>query len=175
MNLRKFIAAHTVVLPCTCAEGDKAGNISIGFFHVELKDAPADAADQLKKLMAEQKPAWCDDVNPLDGQPHSFEELGAWIGDQERALRLIAMGDLLGMWKSYVGDVVALVPTELMRQLEEEAAQIAQSTPAGDGTTEPAAANDGAATVVASDAAPTAITNAADVDKDAGAEGTETK
>jgi|AGTN01.3.fsa_nt_gi hypothetical protein len=141
MNLRQFIAAHSVNLPCTCSEGDKAGNISMGFFHVELKDAPADAAEQLKKLIAEQKPAWCDDVNPLDGQPHDFVELGAWLGDQESALRLIAIGDLLGLWKAYVGNVVALVPTELMRQLEEEAAQIAQGQ-AGDGTTVPTAAND---------------------------------
>lgn len=179
MNLRQFIATYSVVLPCTCSEGDKEGNLSVGFFHVELKDAPADAAEQLKKLMAEQKPVWCDNVDPLDGQPHSFEELGAWLGDQEPALRLIAMGDLLGLWKAYVGDIVALVPTELMRQLEEEAARIAQG--AGEGTTEPAASNTAgsgegdSATIVASDATATPITNAADVIKDAGAEGTETK
>lgn len=192
MNLRQFLAAYTVALPCTCSEGDKEGNISVGFFHVELKDAPADAAEQLKKLMSEQKPAFCDDVNPLDGQPHAVEELGAWLGDAEPALRLIAMGDLLGLWKAYVGDVVALVPTELLRQLEEQAAAITAGTHNGDaandadgttneGTTEPAAANtagggenDGA-TIVASDATAAPITNAADVIKDAGAEGTEAK
>ena len=35
-------------------------------------------------------------VNPFDGNEHGFMELGAWLGDQENALRYMAFGHLIG-------------------------------------------------------------------------------
>lgn len=40
-----------------------------------------------------------DSVDVFDGEEHGYIELGAWLGSQELALRLIGLGAQLGLWQ----------------------------------------------------------------------------
>ena len=54
-----------------------------------------------------------DECDCFDGKEHSYIELGAFVGSQEGALRLMGMGADLGLWE-------LLTPTSLMPFLSEE-------------------------------------------------------
>lgn len=103
-ELQQYITAFTVIAPHapaeTCAD--------MCFFKVTLRDIPATAAlERLVRARASGEHA----VNVFDHNEHSFIELGAWLGSQELALRLMGLGALLGLWqlltpKTVLGDNV---------------------------------------------------------------------
>lgn len=66
------------------------------FFEVYSKGEPD--AETLRRLIAENYKGCFGDLNPLDGNEHSFIEIGGWIGDQGLALQLMGLGQLLGLW-----------------------------------------------------------------------------
>lgn len=89
MNLAQYITEHTTMV------GDENGTADVFFFCVK-KDDKADA-EELKKLISEQKGEYCE-IDLLDKKEHGYIEIGAWIGSQELALRLMGLGSLLGLW-----------------------------------------------------------------------------
>lgn len=65
------------------------------FFKVSIKGKPD--VEEFKKLTKSETGAF-ENVDPFDGEEHSYLQLGAWIGDQGMALRYMALGHLLGVF-----------------------------------------------------------------------------
>lgn len=100
-KLVDFVVAHTTRCPCASLvyqhERDKSPSAAdMFFFDVAAKDNPD--ADEFKRLIAEH-PGEFATVNPLDGNEHSYIELGGWIGDQGLALQFMGLGVLLNLWQ----------------------------------------------------------------------------
>ena len=104
--LQEFIVAHTVRGDCQCgkcfdvpehSEQPKGHTANLVFFKVAMTGAPD--AERLKTLVKESVEGSFNRVNIFDGQEHSYLELGSWIGDQGYALRLMGLGNLLGLWQ----------------------------------------------------------------------------
>lgn len=91
-ELPRYITAFTDMMPDapaeTCAD--------MCFFKVKLRGVP-DAAT-LEHLVRDHNPGE-HAVNVFDHNEHNYIELGAWVGSQELALRLMGMGALLGLWQ----------------------------------------------------------------------------
>lgn len=79
----------------------------LGFFKVKANEGAS--ADELKRLIQENRQGEFADVSVFDGVPHDFIELGGWLGSQELALMLIGLGKVLGLW-----DLIALPGMVLM-------------------------------------------------------------
>ena len=93
MTLYDFVREHT--------QDAKPGKNSVDmfFFHVKL---PKEKTEEMINKFKELSTNWEGDfaeMDPFDGEEHSYIEVGAWIGDQHIALRYIALGELLGFWK----------------------------------------------------------------------------
>ena len=91
-ELQRYILASTGIGPEAPAEA----SADMCFFKVALRNGPS--AMTLEKLIRDRGPGE-PAVNIFDHIEHSYIELGAWLGSQELALRLMGMGDLLGLWK----------------------------------------------------------------------------
>lgn len=88
--LHQYLDAHAH--PVAEASAD---TVDLVFFKLQPKGG--DAAT-LKALMSDHPGEFCD-VDPFDGQEHSYLELGGWLGSQDYALRLMGLGTALGLWK----------------------------------------------------------------------------
>lgn len=91
-DLRDYISAHTDIV----RDAPAAKCADLCFFKVVLCGSPS--ADVLVDLVQTHsrgpRPVYV-----LDSCEHNYLELGAWLGSQELALRLMGMGSLLGVWK----------------------------------------------------------------------------
>ena len=115
MTLYEFIEAHTERGSCRCGrcadtpdvEAQPEGHtVDLTFFKLGLKGEPD--VQRFKELVA-----------PLllpRAEETSYITLGAEVGDQGTALRLIGLGHLLGVWQ-------ALTPDTLMPFLAEDLKQ----------------------------------------------------
>lgn len=92
-KLYEYVMEHTTVLANAVSKAGEKGNIL--FFQV----APLYTmeADELRKQIAGHHSEF-GDIDLFDGEQHSYVELGAWVGDQECALRLMGAGEVLGLW-----------------------------------------------------------------------------
>lgn len=95
-TLQSYIIQHTDI-------HISEGMVDVHFFKTGFKFGPefttlAAERETFMGLIADHDPEFapCD---VLDGKEHGFIELGAWIGDQGLALRFMALGEYLGMWK----------------------------------------------------------------------------
>ena len=88
------------------------GAINNEFFHVFTDKNKINGATLIELINNASKGEFCD-CEPLDGKEHNYLELGAWIGSQELALRLMCMGHSLGIW-------TLLTPSALMPTLPKE-------------------------------------------------------
>ena len=112
--LQDFLERHTAV---DAPELD-AAEADLVFFRIKARDNPD--GNQLRALLkahADRGPFATVDV--LDGQEHSYLELGAWLGSQGTALRLMGLGQLLGLWqlltpKNMLGPAA---PDDLVKEL----------------------------------------------------------
>lgn len=103
--LHDFVLQHTDRNACRCGRcidpGDdrklEGHTSNVFFFDVCLKDNP-DPARFRELIEANPSGAFCE-LNPFDGQEHSYIEIGGWIGDQGLALQFLGMGELLGLWR----------------------------------------------------------------------------
>lgn len=70
--------------------------VDMVFFKVEILGSPGLIAlqDLVRSHQGEFGPC-----NVLDGEEHGYMELGGWVGDQGLALRMMALGQVLGLWK----------------------------------------------------------------------------
>lgn len=119
-KLVDYIVQHTERGECQCGKCFDKGpdrtapvhSVNVHFFWVSAKNKPN--GEQLSLLLKQEYP----DLKRLSGGP-SYIELGGVLGDQGIALRLIGLGELVGLWK-------AITPATL--HLEgEAAAQLAGS------------------------------------------------
>lgn len=91
MNLLDIIQERTSRVPL-----ETPGSIEVGFFGLVLPP-PLPTIDALRAAIQAHRGEFCE-CNPLDGKEHSYIELGAWVGDQGMALRLMGLGKALGLW-----------------------------------------------------------------------------
>ena len=103
--LDQYVTAHTERGMCRCGrcvDADPSGEQPNGhtadmvFFEVSQHDADA---SELRGLIEAARHGEFADLDPLDGQEHSYLEVGAWLGDQGLALTLMGLGELLGLWR----------------------------------------------------------------------------
>lgn len=103
-NLVNYVREHTDRNACTCGKCIVSGpdtpmtghTVDMFFFDVCAKNDPN--ADELRKLIAEH-PGEFGPCNPLDGQEHSYIEVGGWIGDQGLGMQLMGLGVILKLWE----------------------------------------------------------------------------
>jgi hypothetical protein len=91
-DLVEYILKHTERLP---REATREGAIDLGFFKVALKGSPD--AEEFRRLIAANAKGEFANVNPLDGEEHSYIELGGWIGDQGLAMQFMGLSEALGL------------------------------------------------------------------------------
>lgn len=120
MDLRSFVTENTIRESCKCGRCIVSGGdaepvgehtADLVFFKLSIKDHVSltnqdymqGLRDTLRKtiltqLIAEHEPTFGDSIDLFDGHEHNYIELGAWLGDQESALLLMGVGELLGFW-----------------------------------------------------------------------------
>jgi hypothetical protein len=106
-HLIDYIMKHSISGPCRCSDcnGPIATEPSLlphsanlVFFDVALNRDDPPNAEVLRKLIQDNYYGINCDLDPLDGAFHDYFRVGAWIGDQGLALRLMGMGALLNLW-----------------------------------------------------------------------------
>ena len=117
MTLQEYVIRHTLRGSCTCGKCVDAPDqrqippghtIDVGYFKVAIRNNPD--VETFKELIR-HTPGSYQPLNPFDGQPHNFMEVGGWLGDQGVALMFMALGEGLGLWKVHrveSGDVLIL-------------------------------------------------------------------
>jgi hypothetical protein len=106
MTLTEYVLSFTDRGECRCGkcidkgshELDKLSThtVEVGFFDVcavDFKGIPADKETLLQKI-SDQRGEFTT-VNLFDGNEHGYIELGAWIGDQQVALRFMGLAKIL--------------------------------------------------------------------------------
>lgn len=80
-------------------ETDRA--VDVHFFKVTpvISQQTATNVGRLKDLIQRNRRGEFCEVDLFDGREHSYIELGAWIGDQGLAMKLMGLGASLGFWK----------------------------------------------------------------------------
>ena len=121
MTLVEYVQDHTQRGACTCGrcfdspanpedyqpEGHTA---DVMFFKVAMANDPD--AETFKSLVDKQFPHW------LNGEEHTYIEMGGDIGDQGTALVLMGLGSLLGTWQLLTPKIIApFLPDELQMQM----------------------------------------------------------
>ncbi len=103
--------------------------VDLQFFKVALKNSRLTDSDKevmkntLIQLIKDHKGIY-GDIDLFDGNEHNFVEIGGWIGNQGVALELMAMGELLGIWKVITPDGIAPDFSEETRKMLAEAGYI---------------------------------------------------
>ena len=122
-TLPSYVLNHTERGECSCGScfdrgnnPDPTGHVAdTTFFKVAAKDSPCKGTflDLCKSHRGE-----FNEVNPLDGQEHSFIELGWWLGDRGIALRFMGLGALLGVFKLLTPEtLIPMMPSDLKMQM----------------------------------------------------------
>jgi hypothetical protein len=120
IDLIEYIQTHSTRGACQCGrcydamENPKSHQptghtADVVFFKVALSRDVDSHAKDLQELLDKNKNSYC---NPLDGNEHSYIELGGWIGDQGLALQLIGLGHLLGLWVLMTPETILGIPSE---------------------------------------------------------------
>lgn len=119
-ELANYVMEHAVRGVCQCGKClDAPANpeehqpnghtVSLTFFDIAQKDADK---EDMKVLVEREFPDW------LDGQEHSYLEVGAQIGDQGLALMTIGLGHLVGLWEALSPDTLMPdLPSDLKMQM----------------------------------------------------------
>jgi len=116
-KLCEYIDNHTVQGECQCGEcldfsigvKPEGHTIDITFFKVGLNGDPN--AEEFKKLCEEN------DVMATEKEV-GYMELGVKVYDQGRAMRMMALGHLLGIWKVLSPEqVMPFMPKEMKMQM----------------------------------------------------------
>ncbi len=98
--LAEYIVSRTSRGECQCGKCFDKGpdrptpvhSVNVHFFWVSAKGDPTQ--DELRQLLVAHYP----DLERLSGGP-SYIEMGGALGSQELALRLIGLGELVGLWQ----------------------------------------------------------------------------
>jgi hypothetical protein len=102
MTLAEFVDFHTLVCLPGVAPSPLHPWVDIPHFVVSVRGQPD--VHIFEKLTRKWPSQW-EEVSPLDGHNYHYEHLGGWLGDENLALRFMALGLYLGVF------VVVQVPT----------------------------------------------------------------
>ena len=123
-DLRDFVSKHTERGTCRCGKCiDHPGEdkqpeghtVDMVFFEVSAKNEPD--ASRLRELIAANKHGEFCDLDPLDGNEHSYMEVGGWIGDQGLALMLMGLGAVLELWPLMTPKMLPGLPDDLVQMM----------------------------------------------------------
>jgi hypothetical protein len=92
LTLHEYVATFTQIV--TSPECD----VDVVFFRVACS-SEADAASFQLAVDSYRGTFGNPELRPLNGMVYNFIELGAWMGDQELALRMMALGTYLEVWR----------------------------------------------------------------------------
>ena len=110
MSLYKIVNEYT--------EMTKDEGSDVFMFFVKLSKEITDAEKKALKVILENHKGDFAEMNPFDGKEHSYIEIGAWIGDQQMALRLMGLGELLGFWKvMHPRNMMPFLPVVMQNQM----------------------------------------------------------
>lgn len=107
ITLSDYIKAHTT-------QGDGEEHTADMFFFKMATQGEPDA-ETLRMLIRDHQGEFCD-LDILDGGEHGYIQVGAWIGDQQIALRLMGLGQLLDLWEIFTPNPLP-IPDEQKKQL----------------------------------------------------------
>jgi hypothetical protein len=120
MRLDNYINKHTGRL-CACCAEEEARNPTVKsadmiFFKVVAVKDPK--AEELRELIKNHESPY-GPIDLFDGKEHSYLEVGGFVGDQGLALRLMALGSLLGLWKLMTPRTIlgATLPEDLVQKM----------------------------------------------------------
>lgn len=113
-KLIDFIDANTTRIERSC---DEKGAVDVGFFKV-VPSGEGTKEEFLKLINDNKNGAFCA-VDPFDGKEHGYIELGAWIGDQGRAMDFMALTEHFNLANLLTPSKVmgANLDTQVERQL----------------------------------------------------------
>ena len=106
MNVVEYTIAHAIRGSCKCGKcfDSTPGNPQPEGHTANLTfmKIAANGGDKKEflELVQNEFPNW------LDGNEHSYIEIGAQLGDQGLSLMVIGLGDVLGAWKALSPDIV---------------------------------------------------------------------
>lgn len=118
-ELQKYIADNVNRGPCTCgrcidgiggAENKQPDGHTADLIFFKVSTSNGANKSHLKKLINKTFPKL------LDGEEHSYLEIGGDIGDQGMALSLMGIGKLLGLWELLTPKSMGM-PEELISQM----------------------------------------------------------
>jgi len=109
VTLADYVAHHTTRGECKCGRCIDVGTapdpcgltVNVGFFIVAIVNDPT--AQELQDLVTQHRGEF-NQCNPFDNMPHSYIELGGWIGDQGLAMQFMALADVLKLGAVYLQD-----------------------------------------------------------------------
>lgn len=121
MNIQEFVSKYSKRGACTCGEcfdappnpeehQPKGHTADMEFFKVALNlngNTTEEVGKELQSIVSKEYPQW------LDGKEHGYMEIGGDVGDQGRALCLMGIGSLLGLWE-------LLTPSSLLPDMPED-------------------------------------------------------
>lgn len=123
-ELRDFVQTHAERGTCRCGKClDTTGvdqqpadhTIDMVFFEVAVKGEP-DPAEMLRLVKESRNGEFCE-MDPFDGEEHSYIEVGGWIGDQGLALMFMGLGKLLGLWSVMTPKMLPGLPDDMVQMM----------------------------------------------------------
>lgn len=118
--LNEFVMKHCERGACTCGkcidapknpeENQPSGHTEdLVFFKVKILGEPD--KNQFLNLIKNEHPQW------LDGEEHSYLEMGGDVGDQGLALMTMGLGKLIGAWELSTPNMISSISDELRKQM----------------------------------------------------------
>lgn len=96
-TLREFLSGMTFD-PADLNHPEAVTVVDMVFFKVAVN--PLATEKSVRQAIAQHQTESAEGyLNLFDGREHSYIEIGAWAEDQGLALKLMALGSALGMWK----------------------------------------------------------------------------
>jgi len=120
MTIDEYINKHTGRLCACCAEKEDnepdTAVIDVVFFKMMALGDPK--AEELRELVKNYESPY-GPIDLFDGNEHSYLEIGGLFGDQGLALRLMGLGDILGLWKLMTPRTIrgATLPKDLVERM----------------------------------------------------------
>jgi hypothetical protein len=108
-DLLDAVLKHTV-------PGNKPGDDVVDMYIMSVKCLPGIDAVTLINLINNSAPAF-DSPRPTEEGEHNYIEVGAFVGDQGMALRLMALGSHLKLWTVITPKTIPKLDKALMDQM----------------------------------------------------------
>jgi hypothetical protein len=94
INLHEFVRSATRII-----DADTESDVDIVFFSLTVASDWCDPVQFRRVLASWHGMFGTPPLNLLDGKVHNITEIAVWLGDEELALRLMALGTHLDVWR----------------------------------------------------------------------------